>query len=154
MKVYMGLKKVTREGLFKYGLTVYNNKGQVEYEVSKGTAILGDKFGNALEAFIWVVKHISVLYYKGIIPDGEKVELFMDNQVMYDWIVAESAPYPYTIGLADLLFEFSFLQVPLEIIYTKNCVSRVTWGNTEQEKLTSIMDLFQVNKPTTESVGV
>lgn len=142
MKAYVGLKKIIKDDNFKYGLTLYNSKGSVVYSVVRNTHVKENKFDNAIEGFNWVVRHLSNLFYNGTIPEDEKIELFMDNKVLYQWIENEKAPYPYTIPLADLLLEMAFLQNETEIIYSKNCKSRVTWQNSEEEKLVSVKDLL------------
>lgn len=143
MKVFLSAKKDKKQGKFKYGLTVYGDKGEILHSSTLNEVIKSDKFSNHIDGYTWAIKKLKALIENKVLDDQENIVLFVPSKTLYMWFEREVAPEPYTVVFSELLLEVAFIVNPLEIIYSQLADTKTLFINTEKEEMTKVVDLFK-----------
>lgn len=140
MKVYVGTKKV--EDRYRYGMTVYSDKGEVLHSSMKTDSVSPNKFQNTLLAIQWAVIKLKALSQNKTICDTEPVVFIINSKTVYSWFDKGISPSPYLLLFNDILLELSFMSNPLEILYIQEGNKKVLYRTTHDNKPTRIVDLI------------
>jgi hypothetical protein len=141
LKVYIGCKKA--EGKYKYGLTIYSEKGALLHSSTIHKAIESNKFDNVLDALEWGIKKLKVLSQNKVISEDEGILLVIGSKTLYTWFEKDVATEPYTKAFSSLLLEMSFILNRVEIIHSVNGAKKVLYRSTSEDNGVRVADLFK-----------
>ena len=144
MKIYTGMQK--EDNKFVSGVTVHTEKGELVKSTRVFNAPSTNKYDNQLFLLEWAVKKIKTWSQNKVIDDNETITLFIPSKTVYTWLEREVAPEPYTVRFSDILLDLAFISNPVEIIFSKSAISRVSFKESHEEKLEKVTDLFAVTQ--------
>ena len=140
MKVYVGTKKV--EDRYRYGVTVYSDKGTVLHSAIKTDEVHPNKFHNTLLAIQWAIVKLKAMAQNKTISDTEPVIFVVSSKTVYGWFEKGVSPSPYLLLFSDIMLDMSFMVNPLEILYIQTGEKKVLYRSSQEEKKTRLVDLI------------
>lgn len=140
MKAYISARK--KNGVYQYGLAIYDNNGRVLNSSVKHEQISENKFTNPLEAVKWGIQKIRSLGQNKKIDDQTPITLIISSKTLYTWFEKETAPEPYTVLFSETLLEVEFLLNPTDLVFNKDIEKKVRYKNSEVDKPIKVTELF------------
>lgn len=143
MKVFIASKKRgTGSSNYIHGVSIYTDKMLHLYSGVLLAPISSNRYLNHIKGLSWGLKRFKSLVENNRIPLDEKIIVFMNSSIVYNWIVSESAPKQYTSDFTDLMLDMALLPGQVEIINSKLALTNTRFKNSDVEELTSVNNLF------------